>query len=506
MSAPAVPTPSSLPPRPVNRWSIGSLAVVQTIAFAVLVACVNYFSAFHWWRLDLSRSGDYSLSHVTTRFLASEPVRTRQSPVNLIVAFRHSSPLHEQVRALAEEYSRHSSGKIRVELVDPVRDADRTQQVATTYGLTFTRDLVIVDATSPDEPKAKSPHVGVVAADDMVHYTTDQNRQRKPAGFKGEDAITACLMRAVEGKPRVILFLADKSDIDATGENSPWKVLSDALFARNIRLQPVNLADLRKIPDDTRGVALVAPRYDLDERELAMLEEYWSRPRSSILVTLDPAHRPDRLRSFLRKHGITQRDDRILTLRNGQPSTNVHATFTPSLEFTRDFWGKSTVFEGATGSLEVRENAEDLLNRRISPFSLIEAAEGYWGESRYTEPNPVFQAEEDHGRPLPIAAAVVRGTATDDRFADNISRLVVLSNSAFLHPDRLRPEQIDFLTSAANWLIGRPELAGTGPRAYLTYKLPLLDAQVSFLNRCNLFLLPALALTAALAVWNARRQ
>lgn len=506
MTDPASTTPPAKPPRPVNRWGIGSLSILQIACCALLVIALNYLAATHWRRLDLSRSRDYSLSPVTTRFLASDALRSRPSPVSIIAAFRHSSPLHEQVRALTEEYARTSGGKIQLELIDPVRDADRTQQVATTYGLTFTRDMVIIDATAPGETKTKSPHVGIVADDDMVLFTTAPNRQRKPSGFKGEDAITASLIRAVEGKPRVILFLADKSDIEATGDNSPWKVLSDALFARNIHLQPVNLADLQRIPDDTPGIALVAPRYDLEARELAILEEYWTRPRSSILAILDPAHRPDRLRSFLRKQGITQRDDRVITTRNGQTSSTVHATFTPSLEFTRDFWGKSTVFEGATCALEVRENAEDLINRNISPFSLAEAADGFWGESRYTEPNPSFQPEEDHARPLPIAAAVIRGTATDDRFAADTSRLFVLSNSSFLHPDRLRPEQIDFLTSSANWLIGRGDLAGAGPRAYLTYKLPLLDAQVSFINRINLLFLPLLALLSALAVWNARRQ
>lgn len=498
--------PTTTAPRSVNRWGMGALASLQTVSLVLILAVANYLAASHWQRIDLSRASDFTLSSVTTRYLASDAIRNRATPVSLIVAFRRSSAFHDQVRALAEEYGRLSNGKIAVEFVDPVRDADRTQQIATTYDTTFTRDAVIIDASAPEQPKAKSPNLGAVAAEDMVEFQTDQQGQRKPTGFKGEDAITAALIRAVEGKPRTILFLGDKSDLDASGETSPWKVLSDALFARNILLKPVNLADLDAIPSDTLGVALVAPKYDLDERELAMLERYWGSPKSSVLITLDPASRPPRLRSFLRKLGVSPRDDRILTTRSGQNSSTVHVTFTPGLEFTRDFWGKSTVFEGATCSLEVREGAEDLATRKVFPATLAEAADGYWGESRYTESPASFQPEEDHARPLPIAAAVIRGNATDDRLASQTSRLVVISNSSFLHPDRLRPEQIDFLTSAANWLIGREDLVGIGPKKLGTYKLPLLDAQVAFINRANLFFLPVFALLAALGVWNARRQ
>jgi hypothetical protein len=56
-----------------------------------------------------------------------------------------------------------------------------------------------------------------------------------------------------------------------------------------------------------------------------------------------------------------------------------------------------------------------------------------------------------------------------------------------------------------NWLIGRESLAGIGPRPLGTYKLPLLDAQVSFINRVNLFFLPALLVLIGGFVWSSRR-
>jgi hypothetical protein len=55
-----------------------------------------------------------------------------------------------------------------------------------------------------------------------VTYTVGADKQRRPTGFQGEDVLTAGTVAAIEGVPRKIYFLADKSRIDAEQERSPW--------------------------------------------------------------------------------------------------------------------------------------------------------------------------------------------------------------------------------------------------------------------------------------------
>ena len=83
--------------------------------------------------------------------------------------------------------------------------------------------------------------------------------------------------------------------------------------------------------------------------------------------------------------------------------------------------------------------------------------------------------------------------------------MIVISNTDFLDPRHQRAENLDFLASGVNWLVGREALAGIGPRTLGTYKLPLLDAQVSFINRVNLFFMPAFLLLVGAFVWSSRR-
>ena len=83
--------------------------------------------------------------------------------------------------------------------------------------------------------------------------------------------------------------------------------------------------------------------------------------------------------------------------------------------------------------------------------------------------------------------------------------MVIIANTDFLDPAKQHEENIDFLASSVNWLMDRESLAGIGPRSLGTYKLPILDAQVSFINRVNLFFLPAFLIVIGAFVWSSRR-
>jgi hypothetical protein len=384
-----------------------------------------------------------------------------------------------------------------------------TYNLAASAGVINRDDLVVIDAradTQKQATKDDSAHFRFVTQSQMVLYETNDGKSaRRMSAFYGEDMMTTALLSAIEGKPRIVYFLADKSDFQTEVDGNEWTVMRDSLFSQNIVPVPVKMSELRSIPADAAGLIIAAPRYDFTKEEITMLTEYWNRPMSNIMVILRAQQTPDQLRAFLRDHGITPRRDRIVGLKGKNLIYRVDATFVPGIDFTRDFWDKSTSFDGVSSSLEVREGAEDLLNRRIAPYKLIDSAPQYWGETNFTGQDPTFSELEDRRGPLTVAAAVIRGAATDDRFADKVSRMVVISNANFLDPAALRSENVDFFNSCANWLVGREEIVGTGPRKLGTYKLPLLASQATLINRINLFFLPSIVLLISLFIWNARR-
>ena len=501
------------PPRKLNRWGVGTLSILQLALLLVSLAGLNYLGSQYFVQEDLSRDKDYTLSSSTRRYLESEALKSRQKPVKWIMAFRRSSPFYERARALAEGYARLSGGKIELEILDPLRSPNRTQQVAAAYEISLVRDLLLIDARTDESSittqdkvgtRTLNPHVKLVVADEMVVYTTEHG-QRRPSGFKGEDIMTARLVEAIEGRPRKMLFLSDKSRIGAEGEESPWKSLEETLRLQNIQLTAIELAGLKEIPEDAEGIALVAPEYDLTDEEMAVLARYWQRPRGALLVLLQAGDTPPKLRAFLRTNGVTPRRDRVIAKEGDKLLTNARGTYTYGINFLSDLALQTALFNGATSSLEVREGAGDLMTRKISPFGLIRAAEGFWGETRFGEGGETFNPEEDTPAPLYLAASVTRGAESSDKLADQTSRMIVMANTDFLDPTRQRAENIDFLASSVNWLVGRESLSGIGPRSIGTYMLPILDSQVQFINRANLFFLPAAFLLIGGFVWSSRR-
>lgn len=497
----------------LNRWSIGVFSVFQMLLLVVILLVANYLALQYFMRWDLSRSKDYTLSSSTRHYLKSDTLRQREQKVKWVLAMPRTSPFYERVRILAEEYQRVSKGKIELEVVDPMRSPDRMQALAAAYGISFIRGLLIMDARTDGRPaviedaqkvRTLHPKVKLVVTDDLgVHELVEG--ERKITAFQGEDVLTANLVEAIEGKPKKVAILLDKSRIEDTSDETPLKAFAEIVKFQNIELSGISLSGLAEIPADVSGLAMVAPKYDFSESEMAVLEKYWNRPRSAILVMLKGADVPPRLRAFLRTKGVTPRKDRLVAREGKQLVTAARGVFAKGVPFIADLAGQSTEWGGESSSLEVREDAEDLLNRQIRPVALIDVAQGFWGETRFGQGDEVFNDQEDHALPLAVAAAVTRGAESNDQFAASSSRMLVMSNMDFLSPKHHRAENLDFLASSLNWLVDRESLAGIGPHSLRTYKLPLLDAQITFINRVNLFFLPAFLLLVGLFVWSSRR-
>ncbi len=501
------------PKRSVNRWRIGLLSVMQLVLISTILICVNYISVHHSERWDLSRDSDYTLSSATLNYIGSDDLQKRETPVKFIMAYRRTSPFYERVRALAEQYASNSKGKIELILVDPMRDSDKMEEISASYGISLIRDLILIDARSDESPvtteakdrtKILNPHIKLVTAEHMLAFEIVAN-ERKITGFQGQDMLTARLVESIEGRPKRMALIADKSRIGRRDSDPARKTLEDLLRFQNITLGEVQITGAESISEDIEGLLIISPQYDFSEDEIAVLEAYWNRPRSAIMVLVGDREVPPRLRAFLRKQGVTPRNDRIIGRSKNGWVTQAQAYFSEGVSFTKDFELQVTEFGGSSSSLEVREGANDLINRQIRPVSLLKVQPGFWGESEFGKGEASFDERTDHAAPLYLAASVTRGAINDDRFAAETSRMVVIANTDFLSPAHHRAENLDFLSSSANWLVGRESLTGNTPQEITTYKLPLLQAQASFINRCNLLFMPLLLLILGAFVWSSRR-
>lgn len=492
------------------RLTTGKLAIVQLVLACVLFVALNYLAGTNHQTWDLTQSKEFTLSNQTRVLLKSDQLQKRDDPVKIIAAIRKGSTHTVRMRAMLEEYERLADGMLEVRFVDPDLETDSALEIEDTYSA-LVEEVIIIDAVPPlpEVPKEapadrakrlealRQAHIQYISVESMLVFRME-GTERILAHYQDEDQLTAGIRRALEGKPRRFYLLADKSQLASSGEDTPWEFLSRTFATLNISLVPVRISELQQIPADAAGVALIAPRYDLDEREKGLLSAYWNSPSASLLVVLDPTlpEQPPNLRAFLRDHGVTPRGNRLSTGKGNELTFDVLATFT-NAPAVGDLGNASTMFEGATATLEIRENAEDLEVRRIEPFPLIRAHDKYDA----TLMNGTGNTDPPHY----LAASVSRGNERSDAIADETSRMIILSNSSFLKPRQRHAEHIDFLRNSTNWLVGREELAGIGPLPVRRYKLGLTAAQMSFANRLNVFILPGLFLLGAIFIWNARR-
>lgn len=496
-------------PTPVKRLDIGFFSVGQIVLALVVTILAFYLGLTQYGRKDLTVGTEFTLSETTTKLLESPLLQERKKPALIIAALRQSSPHYSRVRTLLTEYERLAPEKIEIDFLDPVRNQDRALEVSNNYGTLlkdqlFAQDMLIVDAR---QEAAEGPaRIRFLPLEQLLVKRTDDKKQRRVVGYRDEAFVTSALLSALEGTPRRMYLIADKTDLDIGDLESPWQVLTETLLRQNILLVPLRISETSEIPADAEGVVIVSPKYDFEEAEMKVLQTYWARPNSSLLCLFDPSGRPLELLAFLRKHGINLRNDRVLSVKNGRTEAQVRATFIGGAAVNESLADKATTFEGKVSSLEVREGASDLTTNGIQVFPLVIAADGYWGETSYTEPNPAFDDATDLGAPLYLAASVIKGNANSDNTADNVSKMVVTSTSGFLHPDRLREEQLDFVKNSTNWLLGREDLLGIGPRALERRKLNLLPAEVSQIDRLVIFLIPTTLLLLSLLVWQTRRQ
>jgi hypothetical protein len=514
---------SEMAPPPLEVSRVGSrarLAIQLFLAVAILVSTF-YLGIIYHTRIDLTRDGKFTLSEQTVKLLNSPQLQQRAEPVKIIAALRKNSPHYDRLRALVEEYEALADGKLAVDYLDPIRDQDRALEVANNYSdlladQLFNDDIFIIDARAQKVPgsgaeariQALAAGLRYIRVSDMLVIRSDDNKQRRVVGYRDEDMLTSFLQSALEGRPRVMYFISDKSDIDVADGGAPSKMLTETMGRLNVVLAPIRISEIEAIPENAEGVVIAAPKYDFNARELDILEDYWKQKGAAFLVTLDPSANLKTFRSFLRRQGVTPRNDRIIKVVNGRTETQVQAVFsvgTPVNDVTVSLEGKASRFEGRIASLEVREGAEDLSSKGIRAFAVIETAPGYWGEVDYKKADPSFDDSSDNPGPLFLGAAVTRGNTNVDREGKHVGKMLILSTSDFLNPDRIGAAQLDFVKNTTHWLLGREELMGIGPRGMDRHKLNLIPSESSMLQNIVVFFIPAGFLILALSVWNSRR-
>jgi hypothetical protein len=254
------------------------------------------------------------------------------------------------------------------------------------------------------------------------------------------------------------------------------------------------------------------PQYDLSDREMKMLRDFWNKD-GRILLLIDPAAKTPKLDAFLNELGVKVDDDRLMAMvKTGIEEVarvrDVVARFLPDNPVTKRLGDVQAPFFGSTSSLTLDSQRVAAANIHLAP--LAQAEKGYWGETDYYSDDDAllqYDSAKDKGEPLTIAASIEKGGSADERVQINSARLVVVANSTFIQDNALTQDQqqLDFISASSNWLLSREQMIGIAPKIPQTLTFILDEQTLRKLRWVILVLIPLVPALLGSFVWWRRR-
>ena len=500
-------------PKKIQRLQIGLNVLVQLILIFFLVSAVNWIGFRHYKRWDVSRDQKYALSDKTKRFL-----NTIKGKMRVTVFFSPNTPISADVSSLLTEYQYAAKGKIDLENIDPQRNLSRAKELFDKYKVVSDESLLVIDYEGRNK---------TVKASDMAEI--DQSGMAMGEGarvtaFKGEQALTSAMIDLVEGKKNTVGYvtghkepsIAEPSPLGMLNQQpqteSPISLLKTFIENENIKFQELNLFNEPQIPAEIKTVMIVGPQYDLSDREIKLLHDFWDK-QGRILLLIDPSAKTPKLNAFLNELGVKVNDDRLMAfVRTGIEELalirDVQARFIGESPVTKRLANVRAIFFGGTSSITLQPERVHAANIRLQP--LIEAEKGYFAETDYnTNDQAKLQADakKTGAAPLTIGVSIEKGGSADERVQMNSSRMVVVSNATFVQNNALTQDQqaLDFVSASANWLLSREQLIGIAPKIPKTLTFSLNEDALRSLRWMILVLMPLVFVVLGTAVWWKRR-
>jgi hypothetical protein len=289
-------------------------------------------------------------------------------------------------------------------------------------------------------------------------------------------------------------------------------VLKTFIENENIKFQELNLFNEPQIPAEIKTIMIIGPQYDLSDREIKLLHDFWDK-QGRILLLVDPSAKTPKLSAFLHELGVKVNDDRLMAfVRTGIEELalirDVQARFLGESPVTKRLANVRAIFFGGTSTITLEPQRVRAANIRLQP--LIEAEKGYFAETDYnTNDQAKLQADAKKAGtgPLTIGVSIEKGGSADERVQMNSSRMVVVSNATFVQNNALTQDQqaLDFVSASANWLLSREQLIGIAPKIPKVLTFSLSEDALRSLRWMILVLMPLVFVVLGTAVWWKRR-
>ncbi len=284
----------------------GANMVVMIVVFAGVVIFMAILGHTHKQRVDLTKTGRFTLSSQTIRIL-----QALDTPVEAVAFYRsESGTMHAQQKQkasdLLEEYASYSD-KFSFRFIDP----DRNPGLASKYGVSEYRIMLLM------------------AAGKQVKVGTER-----------ETKITNGLIKLLRKKQKYIYFVKGEGEKDlASTRKDGYSAARNAILNENYEIKELFLMRVDEVPEDASVVVVASPRREITPDGLEKLDRYYRRG-GAMLVSVDPGHPPG-FKTWLENYGFKLQNDVVIDqqskLYGANPMTPVVYAYDKKHPMTKDF-------------------------------------------------------------------------------------------------------------------------------------------------------------------------
>ncbi|MBP7950878.1 MAG: Gldg family protein [Verrucomicrobiales bacterium] len=502
-------------PAQIQRRKIGLNVALQMLLGLILFGLANYLGYRHYRQWDRTYDREFTLDEPSLKFL-----KVLDRKIEITVISKRGSLEQQDVWSLVEQYQRNAKSKIRKDLIDPDQDLQafiKVSEEAARHRIKLDDMGVFLRVSGAKSKGADGePLAGgatFIRQGSLFRYSGESHSRRVVSQFLGEAKLTNAMMGISRGdRPKIYVVTGKTSFRMSQGGGNAVTTIADITGRQNMEMLPLDLSTEAAIPEDASGLILLGPETDLNEREAAMLRQYWQGKRHSLLITLGTRtdYATPQLDQFLTENGILPQQDRVMktygTATGNETMLEVQAKFSAGSPITQSQADTVTALPYMTRSIKLDTSSDRVRAQNIDLRPLLTATDGYWGETSYHDKVPVADERDNTKAPVVVAASAERGASREPNVSVDSSRLVVVGNSSLLDPDLLAPANHDFINSAIQWMLQRENYIGINPKNKSVFRLSLSEQQQSRVFLITTVVLPLVVFIFGFVVWGLRRS
>lgn len=452
----------------------GANMMVMITVFLGVVVLMGFLSEKHKERVDLTKTGRFTLSTQTKKIL-----KGLDRPVKALAFYRsEAGTMHAQFKQAAkdllEEFSSESDN-FTYSFIDP----DRNPGLASKYGVSEYRIIMLMS----------------------------EGKQVK-VGNEKEEKLTNGLIKLMQDKRKAIYFVKGHGEKDITSsQKHGYRAAREAVENENYEAKELLLLREDEVPEDASVVVIISPERELTKAELDKLDRYYKQG-GALFVMIDPGH-PPTFKTWLENYGFKLQDDVIIDQQSQVYGANyltpVVYAYHKDHPLTSDF--KLASYFSVANSVYIDED------KKKGRYQLALTGPNSWTEKDKDQLES-GEAQYDEGKekrgPIPImSVTTVAGPVEKDEEGNERKRygkMVLIGDSDFANNTNINlAGNGDLFLNTVGWLANEADLIAVRAKKENVTPVVLTAAQGRAIFWVPVVMVPSVVLMAGIGIYSRRR-